>query len=59
VRPFLEGRRRGSSTVPKADDTTKSGVAAMEVEGGGWLLEVENDQRKLGWWPKCTVELNC
>jgi hypothetical protein len=52
-------RRRGISTVLKADDTTKSGVAAGKVEGSGWLLEVEHDQRKLGWRPDCTVELNC
>jgi hypothetical protein len=34
--PFSEGkwgRRRGGSTVPKADDTTKSGTVAEEAEG--------------------------
>jgi hypothetical protein len=30
------------------DDTTKSGMAPGEVEGGGWHLEVEDDQKKLG-----------
>jgi hypothetical protein len=48
------GRRRGGSTVPKADNTVKSGVAA-----GGWRLEVEDDQRKLGRWTECAVEQNC
>jgi hypothetical protein len=34
---ILEGKRkttRGSSTMPKADDTAKNGVVAGEVEGG-------------------------
>jgi hypothetical protein len=42
VCPFSEGkrgRRRGGSTVPKADDIVKSGAAAGEAE---------DDQRKLG-----------
>jgi hypothetical protein len=30
-----------------------------EVEDGGWHLEVEDDQRKLGWWVKCAVRPNC
>jgi hypothetical protein len=34
--------------VPAADDTTKSGTTARKAEGGGWRLEVEDDQRKLG-----------
>jgi hypothetical protein len=48
VQLFLEGKRgkrRGGSTVPEADDTAKSGVAA---EGGDRHLEVGDDQRKLG-----------
>jgi hypothetical protein len=59
VRSFLEGRRRGSSTMPEADDTTKSSAAAREAKGGDWCLEVEDDQRKLGWWTKCVVGPNC
>jgi hypothetical protein len=43
-------RRRGGSTVPEVDDIAKSGAAAREAEGGGWRLEVEDDQRKLGQW---------
>jgi hypothetical protein len=27
----------------------KSDAAAGEAKGGGWHLEVENDERKLGW----------
>jgi hypothetical protein len=53
VWPFSEGkrgRRQGNSTVPEADDTAKSGMAAREVEGGSRRLEVEDDQKKLGWW---------
>jgi hypothetical protein len=45
--------------VPEAYDTTKSGMAAEEAEGGGWLLEVEDDRRKLDRWPECVVEPNC
>jgi hypothetical protein len=45
--------------VPKADDTAESGVATGEVKGGDWCLEVEDDQRKLGWWVECTVGSNC
>jgi hypothetical protein len=45
--------------VPEAYDTTKSGMAAEEAEGGGWLLEVEDDRRKLNRWPECVVEPNC
>jgi hypothetical protein len=62
VRTFSEGnggRRRGSSTVPEANDTTKSGTTVGEAEGCGWRLKVEDDQRKLDWWAECTVELNC
>jgi hypothetical protein len=44
--------------VLKADDTTKSGTTVGEVEGDDWCLEVEDDQRKLGHWAKCTVGLN-
>jgi hypothetical protein len=29
--------------VREADDTTKSGTAAREAEGGGWRLEIEDD----------------
>jgi hypothetical protein len=50
VWPFLEGkwgRRRGGSTVPEADDTTKSDAVAREAEGNSWHLEVEDNQRKL------------
>jgi hypothetical protein len=42
------GRRRGDSTVSEADDTVKNGAAAEEAEGGGWHLEVKDDQRKMG-----------
>jgi hypothetical protein len=42
------GRRRGGSTVPEADDTAMSGTVDGEAEGGGYHLEVEDDQRKLG-----------
>jgi subtilisin-like proprotein convertase family protein len=52
------GRRQGSSTMSEADDTTKSGALAKEVEGGDWRLEVEDDQGKLGRWPKCAVRPN-
>jgi hypothetical protein len=37
VQLFLEGkrgRRRGSSTVPEADDTAKSCTAVEKTEGG-------------------------
>jgi hypothetical protein len=54
-----EERRRGYSTVPEADDTAKSDVAAREAKGGDWSLEVEDDQRKLGWWVECAVGPNC
>jgi hypothetical protein len=56
-----EGKRgkRGGSTMPEADDTVNSGAAAAgEAEGGGWHLEVEDDQSKLGWWAECAVGLN-
>jgi hypothetical protein len=43
----------------KANDTTNSGVVAREVEGGGWRLEVEDDQKKLGQWVECVVGANC
>jgi hypothetical protein len=62
VWPFSEGkrgRRRGGSTVPEADNTVKSSAAVGEAEGVGWCLEVENDQRKLGWWATYAVGLNC
>jgi hypothetical protein len=45
--------------VPEADDTAKSGAVDEEAKGGGWHLEVEDDQRKLGWWAKCAVGQNC
>jgi hypothetical protein len=45
--------------VPKADDATKSNAVAGEAEGGGWRLEVEDDQRKLGRWAECAVGPNC
>jgi hypothetical protein len=35
--------------VSKADDIVKSNAVAEEVEGGDWLLEVKDDQRKLSW----------
>jgi hypothetical protein len=53
VQPFLEGkrgRRRGSSTVPEADDTAKSGSRH---------LEVKDDQRKLSRRAECVIGLNC
>jgi hypothetical protein len=37
------GRRQGGSTVPEANDTTKSGAVAGEAEGGNWRLEVEDE----------------
>jgi hypothetical protein len=51
------GRGRGSSTVPKADDTMKSGTAVEEAEGG-CCPKVEDDQRKMGRWAECTVKPN-
>jgi hypothetical protein len=51
VRLFSEGkrgRRQGNSTVSEADDTAKSGTMAREVEGGGWCLEVKDDQKNFG-----------
>jgi hypothetical protein len=45
--------------VPKADDTAQSGTVAEEVEDGGCRVEVEDDQRKLGWWLECVVGPNC
>jgi hypothetical protein len=30
-----------------------------EERCGGWSLEVEDDQRKLGRWAKCTVGPDC
>jgi hypothetical protein len=45
--------------VPEADNTVKSSAAVGEAEGVGWCLEVENDQRKLGWWATYVVGLNC
>jgi hypothetical protein len=41
--------------MPEADDTVKSSATVGEAEGVDWCLEVENDQRKLGWWTKCAV----
>jgi subtilisin-like proprotein convertase family protein len=46
VQPFSEGkrgRRQGGSTVPEANDTTKSGAVAGEAEDGNWRLEVEDE----------------
>jgi hypothetical protein len=37
-----EGRRLGSSTMPEADDTTKSDAAAREAKGGDWCLVVKD-----------------
>jgi subtilisin-like proprotein convertase family protein len=34
--------------LPEADDTSKSGTTIGEANGGGWRLEVKDDQRKLG-----------
>jgi subtilisin-like proprotein convertase family protein len=45
--------------VPKADDTAKSDTVDGEAEGGGWRLEVEDDQRNLSRWAKCAVGHNC
>jgi hypothetical protein len=53
------GRRRGRSTVLKANNTKKSSAVAGEVEGGGWRVEVEDDQRKLSRWAECVVGSNC
>jgi hypothetical protein len=38
--------------------TAKRGTTAGEVEYDNWHLEVEDDQRKLGQWPKCVVGPN-
>jgi hypothetical protein len=62
VRSFSEekrGSRRGGSTVLEADDTVKSDAVAREAKGGGWRLEVEDKQRKLGQWVECAVGPNC
>jgi hypothetical protein len=58
VQSFLEGKRerkRGSSTVPAANNTTKSGAATRVAEGCSWRLEVKNDQRKLGRWAELKI----
>jgi hypothetical protein len=39
----------------KVDDTAKSDAVAREAEGSGWCVEIEDDQRKLGWWAKYAV----
>jgi hypothetical protein len=59
VQLFLEGRRRGGSTVSKADVTVNSGAAVEEAESSVWHLEVKDDQRKLGQWAECVVGPNC
>jgi hypothetical protein len=53
------GRKRGGSTVLKADDKTKSGAVVREAKGGSWHLEVKDDQRKLGRWADCAFGPNC
>jgi hypothetical protein len=45
--------------VLKANNTKKSSAVAGEVEGGGWRVEVEDDQRKLSRWAECVVGSNC
>jgi hypothetical protein len=55
VQPFLKGKRGGDSTMLKVDDTAKSDAVAREAEGGGWCVEIEDDQRKLGRWAKYAV----
>jgi hypothetical protein len=42
--------------VLEADDTAKSGMATGEAEGGGWCLEVKNDQRKLDRWSNAWLD---
>jgi hypothetical protein len=62
VRQFFEEkreRRRGSSMMPAANNTMKSGAVTGVAEGDGWRLEVKDDQRKLGWWAECVVGSNC
>jgi hypothetical protein len=39
----------------KVDDTAKSDAVAREAEGGGWCVEIEDDQRKFGRWAKYAV----
>jgi hypothetical protein len=62
VRPFSE-RKRGEEARRLHDAGVnaieKSGAAIVEVEGGGWPLEVEDDKRKLGQWAECEVGPNC
>jgi hypothetical protein len=44
--------------VSRADDTLESGAAVEEAEVGGWRLNIEDDQRKLGRWAVCTIGPN-
>jgi hypothetical protein len=43
----------------KVGGSMVSGGRHNEEWRGGWSLEVEDDQRKLGRWAECTVGLNC
>jgi hypothetical protein len=56
---FQRGGEARRSMVSEVDDTMNSGTTVGEVEGGSWCLEVEDDQRKLGWLAKYVVGLNC
>jgi hypothetical protein len=37
------GRRQDSSTVPKVNDTEKSGATARKVESGGWRSKMTKE----------------
>jgi subtilisin-like proprotein convertase family protein len=40
---------KADDMMKRADDTSKSDAPDGEAKGGCWQLEVEDDQRKLGW----------
>jgi hypothetical protein len=45
--------------VSEVNDTVRSGATPGEAEGYDWRLEVEDDQRKFGWWAEYVVGSNC
>jgi hypothetical protein len=47
--------RRGGSTVPEADDISKSGAVVVEAEDDDWCLEFKYDQRKSDRWAESMV----
>jgi hypothetical protein len=53
------GRRRGAPRCRRQTTQQIVCMVAGEALGGGWHLEVKDDQRKLGRWPECVVVLNC